>query len=85
MHVLKTTHDVLSQLGVDGPRIACSGLNCHAGENGLFGSEEDDIIRPAMARARTLGVDVEGPFGADTMFQKKGYDGFVIALVKEGA
>jgi 4-hydroxythreonine-4-phosphate dehydrogenase len=84
-HVLRITHDAVRDLtGVETPRIAVSGLNCHASEHGLFGSEEADIIEPAMARARAQGVDVEGPFGADTMFQRKGYDGFVVMFHDQG-
>ena len=51
--------------GVARPRIAVCGLNPHAGEEGLFGSEDADIIAPAVARARTLGVDAHGPLPAD--------------------
>jgi 4-hydroxythreonine-4-phosphate dehydrogenase len=84
LHVIRTTHDTLEQLGTPSPRIAVSGLNCHAGESGLFGDEELTIIGPAMARARAAGINVEGPFGADTMFQKKGYDGFVVMIHDQG-
>ncbi len=50
------------------PRVAVAGLNPHAGENGLFGTEEIEIIAPAVARARRDGVDVVGPIAADTLF-----------------
>ena len=50
------------------PRIAVAGLNPHAGENGLFGDEERTIIGPAVEQARAEGVDVVGPFPADTLF-----------------
>jgi 4-hydroxythreonine-4-phosphate dehydrogenase len=50
------------------PRIAVAGLNPHAGENGLFGDEEIRIIGPAVEQARAEGVDVVGPFAADTLF-----------------
>jgi 4-hydroxythreonine-4-phosphate dehydrogenase len=83
-HVLRITHETLVQLGAPAPRIGVSGLNCHAGEHGLFGDEEGLVIEPAMARARAAGVNVEGPFGADTMFQKKGYDGFVVMTHDQG-
>ena len=61
-----------------------SGLNPHAGEEGLFGSEEIDIIIPAIARARKDGIDVAGPFGADTMFRKKGCDAYIVMLHDQG-
>ena len=83
-HVLKTTHDTLRALGVDAPRIAVSGLNCHAGENGLFGDEETLVIEPAMARVRAEGINVEGPFPADLMFRRTGYDAFVVMIHDQG-
>jgi len=50
------------------PRIAVAGLNPHAGEHGLFGREELDVIAPAIEACRARGVDVSGPFPADTVF-----------------
>jgi 4-hydroxy-L-threonine phosphate dehydrogenase PdxA len=50
------------------PRIAVAGLNPHAGEHGLFGREEDQVIAPAIAACRARGVDVSGPYPADTIF-----------------
>jgi len=50
------------------PRIAVCGLNPHAGEHGLFGHEEETAIRPAIETCRAHGVDVSGPFPADTIF-----------------
>jgi 4-hydroxythreonine-4-phosphate dehydrogenase len=50
------------------PRIAVAGLNPHAGEHGLFGCEEDTAIRPAIDACRARGIDVSGPFPADTLF-----------------
>jgi len=50
------------------PRIAVAGLNPHAGEHGLFGREEADVIAPAIAACRAHGIDVSGPFPADTLF-----------------
>ena len=50
------------------PRIAVAGLNPHAGEHGLFGREEETVIAPAIACCRAKGVDVSGPFPADTVF-----------------
>ena len=84
LHVIKTCHDALEQLGFPSPRIAVSGLNCHAGENGLFGDEEITAIGPAIDRARAAGVQADGPFGADIMFRKKGYDGFVVMVHDQG-
>ena len=50
------------------PRIAVAGLNPHAGEHGLFGCEETDVIVPAIEACRRRGIDVSGPFPADTVF-----------------
>ncbi len=58
------------QLGVAAPRVAVAGLNPHAGENGLFGSEDLDIVRPAVERARAEGIDASGPWPGDTVFMQ---------------
>jgi 4-hydroxythreonine-4-phosphate dehydrogenase len=50
------------------PRIAVAGLNPHAGEHGLFGGEEERVMQPAIASCRARGIDVSGPFPADTVF-----------------
>ena len=64
-----THHAVAAGLG-RAPRIAVAGLNPHAGEGGLFGSEEQAIIAPAIAAARAEGLDVSGPFAPDTVFMR---------------
>ena len=74
----------LKRLGIAEPRIAVSGLNPHAGEEGLFGDDEAVLIAPAIARATGDGLKVDGPFGADTMFHKAGYDAFVVMLHDQG-
>jgi 4-hydroxythreonine-4-phosphate dehydrogenase len=58
----------LPRLGVATPRVAVAGLNPHAGEHGMFGREEEQVIAPAIAACRRRGVNVEGPFPADTVF-----------------
>ncbi len=62
-----TAHE-LPRFGIARPRIAVAGLNPHAGEHGLFGGEEQTIIAPAIAACRARGIDVTGPFPADTVF-----------------
>jgi 4-hydroxythreonine-4-phosphate dehydrogenase len=52
------------------PRVAVAGLNPHAGENGLFGDEEQTIIAPAVARCVASGIDATGPIAADTLFAR---------------
>ena len=82
--VIRVTDRTLRRLGIATPRIAVSGLNPHAGEGGMFGSEEGEIIRPAIEAFATVDFDVVGPFGADTMFQMKGVDAFVVMLHDQG-
>ena len=84
LHAIRAVDTALRRLGLASPRIAVSGLNPHAGEGGLFGDEEREIIAPAIADAKKNGVAAEGPFGADTMFLKKGYDAFVVMVHDQG-
>jgi 4-hydroxythreonine-4-phosphate dehydrogenase len=70
----------LKQAGNPQPRIAVAALNPHAGDGGLFGREEIDIIAPAVARARDRGITVDGPWAADTVFLR-GRDGDCDAIV----
>ncbi len=58
----------LPRFGIDRPRIAVAGLNPHAGEHGLFGREEQVAIVPAVDACRANGIEVSGPFPADTLF-----------------
>jgi 4-hydroxythreonine-4-phosphate dehydrogenase len=74
----------LKRLGIPRPRIAVGGLNPHAGEGGLFGQEDIEVTMPAIADAREAGATVDGPFGADTMFHKQGYDAFTVMLHDQG-
>jgi 4-hydroxythreonine-4-phosphate dehydrogenase len=60
--------------GFSRPRIAVCALNPHAGENGLFGREEIEVIAPAVAKAAARGIDCKGPFPSDTVFLKA-FDG----------
>jgi 4-hydroxy-L-threonine phosphate dehydrogenase PdxA len=82
--VIAATNDALSRLGIAAPRIAVAGLNPHAGEDGMFGSEESTAIGPAIAAARARGVRADGPFGADTMLRRHGYDAFVVMYHDQG-
>ena len=62
------TRAALPQFGVITPRLAIAGLNPHAGEGGVLGVEDDRVLAPAVAAARARGIDVRGPFPADTVF-----------------
>jgi len=69
-------------LGIENPRIAVAGLNPHSSDGGIFGDEEETIIKPAIEKAQERGLNVEGPVPADTVFGKAAgglYD-MVVAL-----
>ncbi|MDD2608730.1 MAG: 4-hydroxythreonine-4-phosphate dehydrogenase PdxA [Giesbergeria sp.] len=70
LQTLHITHAALARSLGRVPRIAVAGLNPHAGEGGLFGREELDTIAPAIAAARTQGIDAHGPFAPDTIFMR---------------
>lgn len=63
-------YDACRKLGIQRPRVAVCGLNCHAGEGGLFGREEIDVIQPAVEALRARRWDVQGPFSPDTVFAR---------------
>jgi 4-hydroxythreonine-4-phosphate dehydrogenase len=80
--VLKTVRAAHAYLG--GGRIAVSGVNPLAGEGGAFGREEIEVVAPAIEAARREGIAVDGPIGADTLFQRRDYDAFVVMLHDQG-
>ena len=82
VQVIELLADGLRRLGKINMKIGVAGLNPHAGDNGLFGTEEAEEILPAIEAARTLGYDVEGPVPPDTMFAKAatGAYGGVVAM-----
>src|SRR5262249_36370223 len=82
--VIRAAAVALARMGIAAPNIAVGGLNPHAGEGGLFGREEIEIIRPAIDAAVAQGIRASGPFGADTMFHRKDVDAFVVMLHDQG-
>ena len=66
--VIDLTARELPRFGVADPRLALAGLNPHAGEEGLMGTEEERVLRPSVEAARARGVAIEGPLPADTIF-----------------
>jgi 4-hydroxythreonine-4-phosphate dehydrogenase len=82
LQVIRLAHDVGGAWNLQRPRIAVSGLNPHAGEQGLFGREEQEEIGPAVAAARAAGIDALGPFPPDTLFYRasRGEFDFVVAM-----
>lgn len=67
---IKITHAHFQRAGVVRPRIAVAGLNPHAGEGGLFGLEDRDVIAPAIEIARQAGIEASGPHPPDTVFMR---------------
>jgi 4-hydroxythreonine-4-phosphate dehydrogenase len=70
LQTLRITHAALTRSLGRAPRMAVAGLNPHAGEGGLFGREEIEVIAPAIAAARAQGLDAHGPFAPDTVFMR---------------
>jgi 4-hydroxythreonine-4-phosphate dehydrogenase len=81
LRTIRLAHTAMIQLGIEKPRIAVAGLNPHAGEHGLFGSEDQEIITPAIQQARAEGIDATGPWSGDTVFMnaRKGQFDIVVA------
>ncbi|WP_221284516.1 4-hydroxythreonine-4-phosphate dehydrogenase PdxA [Mucilaginibacter sp. SP1R1] len=82
IQVIELLHDGLIQLGETNLKIGIAGLNPHAGDSGLFGTEDDEEILPAVQEALKAGYQVEGPVPADTLFSKAstGYYGGIVAM-----
>ncbi|MDB5149077.1 MAG: 4-hydroxythreonine-4-phosphate dehydrogenase [Mucilaginibacter sp.] len=82
VEVVELLQDGLISLGEKNLKIGIAGLNPHAGDSGLFGTEDEFEILPAVQEALKLGYDVEGPVPADTLFSKAstGYYGGVVAM-----
>ena len=70
LSVIELAYNTCTSLGISSPKIAVAGLNPHAGENGMFGKEEIEEIRPAIEAAKSKGINAEGPIPPDTVFSK---------------
>jgi len=80
-------HDLRTRFAIARPRIAVAGLNPHAGESGFLGREEIEVIGPAVAAARLRGIQIDGPWPADTLFvpaRAKGVDAIVAMYHDQG-
>ncbi|HNO43073.1 MAG TPA: 4-hydroxythreonine-4-phosphate dehydrogenase PdxA [Ottowia sp.] len=78
---LRITHESVAAALRRPPRIAVAGLNPHAGEGGLFGREDIEVIAPAVAAARARGIDARGPFAPDTVFMRaRGFAEFDVVV-----
>lgn len=82
LEVVELLQNGLISLGEKNLKIGIAGLNPHAGDSGLFGTEDDQEILPAVEEAKEKGFDVEGPVPADTLFAKAatGYYGGIVAM-----
>jgi 4-hydroxythreonine-4-phosphate dehydrogenase len=80
--VIHLAHDSLRKLGVERPRVAVAGLNPHAGESGLFGTEDAEHIAPAVAAAVEEGIDATGPWPPDTVMMRARRGHFDIVVVQ---
>ena len=84
VRALKAADAALKRIGIENPRIAVSGIDPHAGEGGLFGSDDIEIVAPAIEDARNVGVDAAGPLGADTMYLDESFDAYAVMFHDQG-
>jgi 4-hydroxythreonine-4-phosphate dehydrogenase len=70
LHTIHMAEGAMRQLGIENPKVAVAGVNPHAGENGLFGGEEIDVLKPTIEIARAEGISAQGPFPPDTVFYR---------------
>ncbi len=75
-----TVHDMQTRFSIENPRLAISGLNPHAGEEGAMGHEDASIIAPAIDALRAAGIDATGPLPADTMFHTRARARYDVAI-----
>ncbi|MFX3617354.1 MAG: 4-hydroxythreonine-4-phosphate dehydrogenase PdxA [Sporolactobacillus sp.] len=82
LEVINIANSAMKQLGIIEPKIGVAGLNPHSSENGLFGTEEEEEIIPAINEARQQGINVTGPVPPDTIFPKAlgGWYDIVVAM-----
>lgn len=78
--ILITHAGLQRDFGLKNPRIAVAGLNPHAGEGGAMGVEEITLIRPVLDDLRSLGLNINGPMSADTMFHPRARAGYDVAI-----
>ena len=79
---IRAGNEHLMRIGYDKPRIAVAGINPHCGENGLFGTEDDQQVVPAVAMAQAEGIDVKGPISADTVYHRAYNGGFDLVIAQ---
>ncbi len=80
----RATVATAKQLGIAAPRLGVFGINPHAGEDGLFGDEDERITKPAVARLKAEGVAAEGPVGADLLLSQRQHDFYLAMFHDQG-
>ncbi len=87
LKTIRLTHQWLTQMGIEHPSIAVTGLNPHCGDGGIFGDEETETIAPAIEAAQKQNIDVRGPFSADALFgriHEASYDAVITMYHDQG-
>ena len=87
LKTIRLTHQWLTQVGIEHPNIAVTGLNPHSGDGGIFGDEETQTIRPAIEAAQKENIEVSGPFSADALFgriHQASYDAVITMYHDQG-
>ena len=82
LRAIRLAHGATRAFGIAAPRVAVAGLNPHAGENGMFGREDLDVIAPAIDRARAEGIDASGPWPGDTVFMRARRGAFDVVVAQ---
>ncbi len=87
LKAIRLTHQWLTQVGIEHPNLAVTGLNPHSGDGGIFGDEESNIIIPAIVAAQKENIEVSGPFSADALFgriHEASYDAVITMYHDQG-
>lgn len=74
----------VERLGIGNPRLGVMGINPHAGEDGLFGDEDERITKPAVAALREMGIAVDGPTGGDLLLSQRKHDVYLAMFHDQG-
>ena len=87
LKIIRLTHQWLTQVGIERPHLAVTGLNPHSGDGGIFGNEESETIVPAIEIAQKENIKVSGPFSADALFgriHESSYDAIITMYHDQG-
>lgn len=82
LETIRIANSHLKRIGMEAPRIAVAGINPHCGEGGLFGTEDDEQLIPAVAAAKAEGIDAHGPIPADTVFHRAFQGAFDLVIAQ---